>query len=178
MSDSEPGSLSPVDFENCGAELRTSSGSDIESEVEERRSRLTMPQVMAEAFSSKATARKKRPIIQSKHKDARKRVKEGFSTPSRSDGSSRAIDSPSNLVGTEVKSALKEITSLLNTVVKRVERVENELQRQRSSCSSSSNEKTPTRAKPTLAVKVSHLSYTCNIHVLCVTYCFFFYRLK
>ena len=43
-----------------------------------------------------------------------------------------------------VKSALKEITSLLNTVVKRVERVENELKKQCASVSSSSDS-TPSR---------------------------------
>lgn len=43
----------------------------------------------------------------------------------------------------EVKSALREITSLLNTVVKRVEKVENELKQQRSLSSSSSGDSTP-----------------------------------
>ena len=43
----------------------------------------------------------------------------------------------------EVKSALREITSLLNTVVKRVEKVENELKQQRSLASSSSSDSTP-----------------------------------
>ena len=57
----------------------------------------------------------------------------------------------------EVKSALKEITSILNTVVQRVERVENELQRQKSTDPSSSSDVTPTRTKPPLAVKVSLL---------------------
>ena len=66
----------------------------------------------------------------------------------------------------EVKSALKEITSLLNTVVKRVERVESELQRQKSTSTdpSSSSDVTPTRTKPPLAVKVSLFSiYTLSI---------------
>ena len=43
-----------------------------------------------------------------------------------------------------VKSALQEITSLLNTVVKRVERVETELKKQ-SSVSSSSDSNTPAK---------------------------------
>ena len=42
-----------------------------------------------------------------------------------------------------MKSALREITSLLNTVVKRVEKVENELKQQRSLSSSSSGDFTP-----------------------------------
>lgn len=50
--------------------------------------------------------------------------------------------------GVEVKSALQEITSLLNTVVKRVERVENELQRHHSLTPSSSSDATPGKAKP------------------------------
>lgn len=56
----------------------------------------------------------------------------------------------------QVKGALKEITSLLNTVVKRVEKVESELKRQKctSTDPSSSSDVTPTRAKPPLAVKV------------------------
>ena len=55
----------------------------------------------------------------------------------------------------EVKSALKDIMSLLNTVVERVERVESELQRQKSTSTdpSSSSDVTPTRTKPPLAVK-------------------------
>lgn len=54
-----------------------------------------------------------------------------------------------------VKSALKEITCLLNTVVKRVERVENELKKQ--SSVSSSSESTPSRSKVhvPLVVRVS-----------------------
>lgn len=50
-----------------------------------------------------------------------------------------------------VKSALKEITSLLNTVVKRVERVETELKKQ--SSVSSSSDSTP-RSKKIVAVHV------------------------
>jgi len=46
----------------------------------------------------------------------------------------------------EVKSALREITSLLNTVVKRVEKVECELKQQRSTPSSSSDS-TPSKHK-------------------------------
>ena len=64
-------------------------------------------------------------------------------------------------LGEEVKSALKEITSLLNTVVQRVERVESELQCQKSTDRSSSSDVTPTQTKPPLAVKVS-LCYTLN----------------
>ena len=56
----------------------------------------------------------------------------------------------------EVKSALKEITSILNTVVKRVERVENELKRV-SSASSSSESSSPKHKKVfvPLVVRVS-----------------------
>ena len=64
--------------------------------------------------------------------------------------------------GEEVKSALKEITSLLNTVVQRVERVESELQRQKSTEPSSSSDVTPTQAKPPIAVKVC-LCYTLSL---------------
>ena len=62
-------------------------------------------------------------------------------------------------LGEEVKMALKEITFLLNTVVQRVERVESELQCQKSTDPSSSNDVTPTRTKPPIAAKVS-LCYT------------------
>ena len=55
----------------------------------------------------------------------------------------------------ETKSALKEITSLLNTVVKRLENVEDELQKQRTTCPSSSTDSTPIRSKPSLFVRVS-----------------------
>lgn len=58
--------------------------------------------------------------------------------------------------GKEVKSALKQITSLLNTVVQRVERVENELKRV--SSVSSSSDTTPSRRKRVcvpLVVRVS-----------------------
>lgn len=65
--------------------------------------------------------------------------------------------SPNPPLGAEVMSALKEITSLLNSVVERVERVEDEMHRQRSTGPSTSSDSTPTRAnfKPPLVVKVS-----------------------
>ena len=53
-------------------------------------------------------------------------------------------------LGEEVTSALKEITSLLNTVVHRVQKVENELKCQKTSTSSSSSDSTPTRLVSTL----------------------------
>lgn len=49
-------------------------------------------------------------------------------------------ESCSNGLATEVKSALAEITSLLTNVVQRVENVEAELQKQRSTASPSSSE--------------------------------------
>lgn len=61
--------------------------------------------------------------------------------------------------GVEMRSKLEEITSLLNVVVKRVERVETELQKQRTpTSSSSSSESTPSRPKlhVPLVVRVSN----------------------
>ena len=67
--------------------------------------------------------------------------------------------------GAEVKSALQEITSLLNTVVKRVERVENELQRQHSLTPSSSSDSTPGKAKPhvPLVLRVNEVRSLCTL---------------
>ena len=63
--------------------------------------------------------------------------------------------------GEEVKSSLKEITFLLNTVVQRVEKVENELQRRKGTSLSSSSDVTPPRPKPPLIVKVTAV---CLLH--------------
>ena len=162
FTDSEPDFLSPVGSQSPVVELRTSSGSDIESELESGESRrLTTADVMVKAFSNKTAARclgKKRPSQQDKDVcHERKRSKSGASSSLRNWPAGAAIASglSSDPLGTEVKSALKEITSLLNTVVERVERVEDELQRQRSTGPSSSSDSTPTRVKPSLAVKVS-----------------------
>ena len=54
--------------------------------------------------------------------------------------------------GDEVRYALHEITSLLTNVVERVERVETELQQQRSVTPSSSNDSTHGRTKASVHV--------------------------
>ena len=57
-----------------------------------------------------------------------------------------------------VKSALKEITSLLNTVVKRVERVESELKKQ-ASASNSSDSASPHVSKKNHVPTVIRVSF-------------------
>ena len=80
-------------------------------------------------------------------------LQESITTP-------RSVSGDNNVcTGLEVKSALQEITSLLNTVVKRVERVEDELKRV--SSVSSSSDSTPPKNKKVLVplvVRVSVLS--------------------
>lgn len=107
----------------------------------------------------------------SKHIITKKRwLKEGssssFSTEAETAGDTDS--SPGLGLGAEVKSALKEITSLLNTVVEQVERMEDELQRQRSTAPSSSTDSTPTTAQPPLAVKVSYFPSTVYYCLCCV----------
>ena len=74
-------------------------------------------------------------------------------------------DHDTSIDGAEVKSALKEITSLLNAVVKCVERVENELQRQHRLTPSSSSDSTPGRAKPhvPLVLRVNEVISLCTL---------------
>lgn len=76
-------------------------------------------------------------VFTSRHKQAA--VSRGSKRSEDTDNSSHMQDKGDP----EVKSALREITSLLNTVVKRVEKVENELKQQRSLSSSSSGDFTP-----------------------------------
>lgn len=175
MSDNELYSESEPDYNPFSPlnEMRTSSGSDIESENEEEgRRRLTTAEVMAEAFSknkrlshsvTKNVARpaEKRPCQQTtttRNKTTRPELDVRSKSHSSSCHSPPVVSpgpSPKSVeVDNEVKCALKEITSLLNTVVKRVENVEDELQRQRTTGPSSSSDSTPTRAKPPLVVKV------------------------
>ena len=173
FSDSEPdyNPLSPCSALN---EMRTSSGSDIESENEGGGSRrLTTAEIIAEAFSKKKRLNltatnadfpaEKRPRQQAPTKaNKHTRIDDVRSKSHSSSCHGASVLSPglsptSVGVDDEVKSALKEITSLLNTVVKRVENVESELQRQRTTGPSSSSDSTPTRAKPPLVVKVCNL---------------------
>ena len=155
----------------CGPlnELHTScSGSDIESDnQEDGRRQLTSDEFMAEAFSKKkrlshsvtknaVRPAEKRPCQQTttttranKHTrlDVNVRSKSHSSSchrpyPVLSPGPFPGPSPKSVEVDDEVKSSLKEITSLLNTVVKRVENVEDELQRQRTTGPSSSRDST------------------------------------
>ena len=181
MSDRELFSESEPDYNPlspCGPlhELRTSSGSDIESDnQEDGRRQLTSDEFMAEAFSKKK--RLSHSVTKNAVRPAEKRPCQQTTTTTRANKHTR-LDvnvrskshssschrpypvlspgpSPKSVeVDDEVKSSLKEITSLLNTVVKRVENVEDELQRQRTTGPSSSSDSTPTRAKPPLVVKV------------------------
>lgn len=156
-------------------EICTSSGSDIESENEGGgRRRLTTAEIMAEAFPKKkrithsatnaVLPSEKRPCQQATPTRANKHIRlDDVRSKSHSSSCYRpsVVSAGPSLtsvgVDDEVKSTLKEITSLLNTVVKRVENVEDELQRQRTTCPSSSSDSTPTRAKPPLVVKVSYM---------------------
>lgn len=73
-----------------------------------------------------------------------------------------ASPTPLDPVQPNVSSALKEITSLLNTVVKRMDRMENELKRQSTSVSSSSASEGSKRFKKKsvpLVVKVSYFGW-------------------
>ena len=169
FSESEPdyNPLSPY------SEMRTSSGLDIESENEGGgRRRLTTAEIIAEAFAKKKRLNRsttnadilaeKRPCQQATPSRANKhtRLDDDRSKNHSSSCHRPSVVSPGSSptsvgVDDEVKSTLKEITSLLNIVVKRVENVEDELRRQKTTSPSSSSDSTPARAKPPLVVKVS-----------------------
>ena len=70
-----------------------------------------------------------------------------FSTPVDTSSSN-----PPSLPEPNVSKALKEITSLLNTVVKRIDRVENELKQQHTTVSSSFASETGKNAKKKSAI--------------------------
>ena len=61
-----------------------------------------------------------------------------------------------------VSVALKEITSLLNTVVKRMDRMDSELKRHSTSVSSSSSGECTKKSKVPLVVKVNLLALSCH----------------
>lgn len=154
--ESEPDALSSS---ISADEPQASSGSDgeVESYGSETRRRLNT----VEAVLTKGVARhhgEKRPsqATPSRHiHDERGRKRKGASSSTTATASPRP--SPGPPLGVEVMSALKDITSLLNSVVERVERVENEVHRQKYTGPCTSSDSTPTRAKlkPPLVVKVS-----------------------
>ena len=76
---------------------------------------------------------------------------------------------PPDPIQPNVSSALKEITSLLNTVVKRMDRMDNELKRQSTSVSSSSASEGSKRFKKKsmvpLVVKVSYFGWVLLVYI-------------
>ena len=138
LSDSESSSESLYDSEDQIGDLdcRTSLESDDESVTEERgRARLTgrcSAGKVSKGHTNKTDASYQKRKCPSVQRDLNKRFcEEGRHFPfleSTPHNTAVSVTADKRPLGEEVKSALKDITSLLNTVVERVERVENELQ--------------------------------------------------
>lgn len=160
------------EYQKDDSQHQTSFESDAESDRENRgpggkRLRKYTTDKVVETCMKKANPRYQKRKQFSLQDDLSKRFRpeESYSSGDGPTNSSNELP-----LGEEVKGALKEITSLLNTVVKRVERVEKELQQQKSASSSSSTEITPPRIKPSLAVKVSLFTFPCAVSL--TLFCF------
>ena len=81
-------------------------------------------------------------------------------------GHSPGMPSTPGVSGTEVSAALKEITSLLNTVVKRIDKVESEIRQQRLTPSTSASESQGSAAKK--KTSVPRVVKVCEISLIIV----------
>lgn len=159
LSDSEPETIDDVSCESSG-----------ESDSENHRRKRLSSKYVGDKVAEACTTNFIRPHYRKRKKSSlngslcKRLHQERDHSSGDSISNATGLASDELPLGEEVKSALKEITSLLNTVVQRVERVESELQRQKSTDPSSSRDVTPTRArvKPPLAVKVC-LCYALSI---------------